>query len=412
MAPGAALTRRGWTLAGAASGLIVAGRLLGAAELSVLGVITVSLLFAAWLWVRSRKRAVRVERSVHPHRVHVGGDARVDIEVDDPGPADSPQLMLTDVFDGGRRAARFLVPSLRRGQRARAAYRVPTNRRGRYTLGPISLTVTDPFGLARRSWPAGAADEVTICPRVHELRPPPGAPGRLRSASPFAVRFHAPAVDGEEFLTLREYEVGDDLRRIHWRSTARTGELVVREDEAQWQPRAVVLLDTRPSAHDEASFEAAVEAAASVVARLARSVLPVEVITTDGRTLGATGAGGRHGLGGEALIMDQLAVVETSAPERLAGAVRPLRAQVRRGLLVAVMGTLSRPDLDLVNALGAPNAPVVLVRTRGEVAGAPAAETRSSAGVIVVDGTAGRFAGAWDAAMVTRGRAADRVSRR
>ena len=81
-------------------------------------------------------------------------------------------------------------------------------------------------------------DEVTICPRVHELRPPPGAPGRLRSASPFAVRFHAPAVDGEEFLTLREYEVGDDLRRIHWRSTARTGELVVREDEAQWQPRA------------------------------------------------------------------------------------------------------------------------------------------------------------------------------
>lgn len=412
MGPAAALTRRGWTLAGAASGLVVAGRLLGAVELSVLGVITVSLLFAAWLWVRSRKRAVRVERSVHPHRVHVGGDARVDIEVDDPGPADSPQLMLTDVFDGGRRAARFLVPSLRRGQRARAAYRVPTNRRGRYSLGPISLTVTDPFGLARRSWPAGAADEVTICPRVHELRPPPGAPGRLRSASPFAVRFHAPAVDGEEFLTLREYEVGDDLRRIHWRSTARTGELVVREDEAQWQPRAVVLLDTRPTAHDEASFEAAVEAAASVVARLARSVLPVEVITTDGRTLGVTGSGGRHGLGGEALIMDQLAVVETSAPEHLAGAVRPLRAQVRRGLLVAVMGTLARPDLDLLNALGAPYAPLVLVRTRGDGPHAPVPATRSSAGVIVVDGSAGRFVESWDTAMVTRGRATDRVSRR
>ena len=284
-------------------------------------------------------------------------------------------------------------------------YRVPTNRRGRYSLGPISLTVTDPFGLARRSWPAGAADEVTICPRVHELRPPPGAPGRLRSASPFAVRFHAPAVDGEEFLTLREYEVGDDLRRIHWRSTARTGELIVREDEAQWQPRAVVLLDTRPSAHDEASFEAAVEAAASVVARLARSVLPVEVLTTDGRTLGVTGTGGRHGLGGEALIMDQLAVVETRVPEHLAGVVRPLRAQVRRGLLVAVMGTLARPDLDLVNALGAPNAPLVLVRTRGDDPRSPEPAMRSSAGVIVVDGTAGRFAEAWDTAMLTRGRA-------
>ena len=219
---------------------------------------------------------------------------------------------------------------------------MPTNRRGRYALGPITLTVTDPFGLARRSWTVGAADEVTICPRVHELRPPPGAPGRLRSASPFAVRFHAPAVDGEEFLTLREYEVGDDLRRIHWRSTARTGELVVREDEAQWQPRAVVLLDTRPGAHDEASFEAAVEATASVVARLVRSVLPVEVITTDGRTLGATGTGRRHGIGVEALIMDELAVVQPGGPDNLAAVARPLRAAQRRGLLVAVMGTLDR----------------------------------------------------------------------
>ncbi len=415
MAPAAALTRRGWTLAGAATGLIVAGRLLGAAELSVLGVITVSLLFAAWLWVRSRKRAVRVERSVHPHRVHVGGDARVDIEVDDPGPADSPQLMLTDVFDGGRRAARFLVPSLRRGQRARAR-RIACRPTGAAATrsGPISLTVTDPFGLARRSWPAGASDEVTICPRVHELRPPPGAPGRLRSASPFAVKFHAPAVDGEEFLTLREYEVGDDLRRIHWRSTARTGELVVREDEAQWQPRAVVLLDTRPSAHDEASFEAAVEAAASVVARLARSVLPVEVITTDGRTLGVTGRNGRNpgrqGLGGEALIMDQLAVVEPSAPEHLAGVVRPLRPQVRRGLLVAVMGSLGPTDLDLVQALGARDAPVVLVRTRPDDGRAPD-PPRSSSGVIVVDGTAGGFADAWNTAMITRGRITERVKK-
>src|SRR3954470_7110428 len=147
MPSGAPRTRPGWPLAGAASGLLVAGRLLGAVELTILGVVTVSLLFLAWLWVRSRKRMVRVERTVRPTRVHVGGDARVDLEVDDPGSSDSPQLLMTDVFDEGRRAARFLVPALRGGQRARAAYRVPTNRRGRYSLGPITLTVTDPFGL-------------------------------------------------------------------------------------------------------------------------------------------------------------------------------------------------------------------------------------------------------------------------
>src|SRR5664279_1390203 len=130
---GAALTRRGWTLTGAASGLLVAGRLLGALELTILGVITLSLLLLAWLWVRSRTRLVRVSRTVRPTRVHVGGDARVDLVVDDPGSTDSPQLLLTDVFDGGRRAARFLVPALRRGQTARCAYRVPTNQRGRYS---------------------------------------------------------------------------------------------------------------------------------------------------------------------------------------------------------------------------------------------------------------------------------------
>ena len=415
----AALTRRGWTLSGAACGLVVAGRLLGALELSILGVLTLSLLGAAWLWVRGRRHGVRVDREVHPHRVHVGGEARVDIEVDNPGPGDVPQLLLTDIFDGGRRAARFLVPSLRRGQRARAAYRVPTARRGRYSLGPITLTVTDPFGLARKSWVAGPAEEITICPRVHDLRPPPGAPGRLRSASPFAVRFHAPAVDGEEFLTLREYAVGDDLRRIHWRSTARTGEPVVREDEAQWQPRAVVLLDTRPSAHDDASFEAAVEAVASVVSRLARSVLPVEVLTTDGRTLGVTGRHGsnpgKQGIGGEALIMDQLAVVEPRGPAGLAGVARPLRAQVRRGLLVAVMGTLGPQDVDVVHALGAPNAPLVLVRARadeeGDGAGPRAGSRARASGVIVVDGVSGRFADAWNTAMITQARPGERAVR-
>ena len=407
MPNGAALTRRGWTLTGAASGLLLAGRLLGALELTILGVVTLSLLGLAWLWVRSRTRVVRVEREVHPGRVHVGGDARVDLEVEDPGSNDSPQLLMTDVFDDGRRAARFLVPALRGGQRARAAYRVPTNRRGRYALGPVTLTVTDPFGLARRSWVVGHQDEVTICPRVHELRPAPGAPGRLRSASPFAVRFHAPAVDGEEFLTLREYEVGDDLRRIHWRSTARTGELVVREDEAQWQPRAVVLLDTRPGAHDEESFEAAVEAAASVVARLVRSVLPVEVVTTDGRTLGGTGAGRRHGAGVETLLMDELAVVQASGADTLTGISRSLRPAQRRGLLVAVMGSLAGPAFDTVAALGTPRAPRVRVTTRPE----PGMAARASAAIVTVDGTGGTFASSWDAAMVTRARTVSRVKR-
>lgn len=387
------LTRRGWGLLGATSGLIVAGRLLGTVELSMLGVAGLALLATAALWVRGRTHPVLVQRAVHPARVHVGGDARVDLEVVAPASGPTPQTTVTDDFDGGRRAARFLVPALDRRQRARAAYRVPTGRRGRFTIGPAVLGVTDPFGLARRSWTAGDVDEITICPRVVEIRSPIGAPGRRRDVSPFAVRFHAPSIDGEEFLTLREYAVGDDLRRIHWRSTARTGELVVRQDEAQWQPRALVLLDTRADAHDDVSFEAAVEATASVVARLGREHLPFDLLTTDGRSF-------------DAAVMDHLAVIEPARPHGLGRALAPLRPGTRRGLLVAVMGALDPAGLEAVATLGGPSAPLTLVLTR------PTELGRQAPAVAVVDGRAGEFARSWDEAMLSRGHARLRAGRR
>ena len=115
---------------------------------------------------------------------------------------------------------------------------------------------------------------------------------------------------GDEFVTLRDYEVGDDLRRVHWRSTARTGELMIRQDEARWRSRAAVVLDVQPGAHDAASFEVAVEAAASVTARLARLRRRVELITSAGEVLG-TGGDPRHD------VIDVLATVGPDDRDRL-----------------------------------------------------------------------------------------------
>jgi uncharacterized protein (DUF58 family) len=393
------LTRRGWALFGAASGLVVAARLLGALELTVLGVAGLSLLAAAFLWVRSRPPLLEIHRAVHPTRVHAGAEARVDLEVVAPGPGKTPQITLTDAFDGGRRAARFLIPALERQQRARAAYRVPTTRRGRFSLGPAALGIGDPFGLARRTWTDRDTDEITVYPKVHELRAPFGAPGRRRMVSPHTATFHSPTVDGQEFLTLREYERGDDLRRIHWRTTARTGELIVRQDETQWQPLAIVLLDTRASTHDEASFELAVEAVASVVSRLSREGTRFEVRTTAGRTLGTSVAGRRRATGTEARIMDELAVIGTTEAAQLAGATSNLRPATRRGLLIAVVGTLSAPELDLLGGLGTPSAPLVLLRTGA----GPSASSHLA--LTVVDATRG-LSLAWDEAMLARARRA------
>ena len=160
-----------------------------------------------------------------------------------------------------------------------------------------------------------------------------------------------------------------------------------------------MLLDTRAATHDEASFELAVEAVASVVTRLGREGTRFEVRTTSGRTLGASVAGRRRATGSEARIMDELAVIGTTETAQLASATATLRPATRRGLLIAVVGTLSAPELDVIGGLGSPSAPLILIRT-----GAGPSAPRGLA-VTVVDATRG-LTRAWDEAMLARARRA------
>ena len=397
------MTRRGWTLVGACVGLFIAGRLLGTVELSILATAGVGLLAAALVWARSRNWDLVAARELRPARLHVGGDGRVDLLIANRGHRRTPQLVVTDVFDDGRRAARFLLPPLPPDESARAAYRIPTGRRGRYRVGPLGLSATDAFGLARRSWALGPVSEVTVCPRVHDILAPSQLGGRL-VASTESVHARALASEsGEEFLTLRDYEVGDDLRRVHWRSTARTGDLMVRQDEAQWRPRAAVVLDVRPEAHDPASFEVAVEATASVVDRLTRMGRRVEVVTSAGQQLGRA----RAGYSRAPDVMDQLATIERGGPDRLGSVLASLRAPGRAALVIAVMGTLTAAQLDGLGALTAYGA-VTVVTTRPPLdvpAGdrfappTPAAISSTHAALILVDTYGVPFPMAWNETM-------------
>src|SRR5437870_13921923 len=90
----------------------------------------------------------RAFRHLHPPRVHAGGSSRVELTVGNGGRRRTPVLTLRDPFDGGRRWARFPLAPLRPGEEARAAYRLPTDDRGIYSLGPLEVVLTDPFGLA------------------------------------------------------------------------------------------------------------------------------------------------------------------------------------------------------------------------------------------------------------------------
>jgi uncharacterized protein (DUF58 family) len=371
-----ALTRRGWTFAGAAAGLVLGSRVLGAGPLAGLGIGAALLLGGAYLWVRTRRPGLQMSRSVRPARLHVGTEGRIVVEGESTTP--TPLLTLTDRVDEGRRAARFLVPPGPRGEAIRAVYRIPTRRRGRHVVGPLTASVTDPFGVVRRSFVVTAPTDVVICPRVHAVFPPARGGGGEPAAHAEGAR--APALEPlGEFLALRDYEPGDDPRRVHWRSSARRGELLVRQDEAASPGRVVLLLDTRAHAHDEATFETAVEVVASLAVSLRRAHAPIETLTAKGEMLGRPGAGAVE------VLLEQLAVVEAGAPDYLLPVVAGLRDRLGIGTVVGVTGHLDRVFADAL-ALLRPRCLVTVVAT---------GSTPVHAAVPVVDASTD-FAGVWN----------------
>ncbi len=380
-------TRRGWTLAGASVSLVLGSRVLGAGALAGLGLSGLLLLLFALAYVVRGRPALDVRRHARPSRVHVGGEGRVVLEGETT--ARTPLLALTEMVDGGIRSARFVLSPSGPGTPIEATYRVATNHRGRHELGPLLAIVTDPLGLARRAWEVAGVSDIIVRPRVHPVLGPRRAGGG--DQDPRAEGARVPAFEpAGEFLSLRDYEPGDDPRRVHWRSSARLGELVVRQDEAAAPGRVVLLLDTRPTAHDEASFETAVEAIASLAIRLRQDHAPVEVLTTAGQILGRPGPGTLE------LLLDRLAVVEVDEVDMLTAVGARLSTRLGLGAFVAVTGSPDRSLLEALAPLGT-RAVVTVVATRA------GASVGRIPGITVVDATATPFQVAWNREHARRG---------
>jgi uncharacterized protein (DUF58 family) len=193
-----------------------------------------------------------------------------------------------------------------------------------------------------------------------------------------------------EFLTLRDYEPGDDPRRVHWRASARIGELLVRQDEAASPGRVVLLLDTRPHVHDHDSFELAVEVVASLAVRLRRDQAPVEVTTTTGAALGRPGP---HML---ELLLERLAVVQTDGPDHLGALSAALRRRLGIGAIVVATGALDTALLRSLNALSSRKLLVTAVLSRPNHASV-ASEGLSTGGLAIVDASTQPFTEVWEA---------------
>ena len=296
------LTRAGWGVLLAGGVALAGGWLFGLPELLVLGVAFVVLLAGATAGTLLTSLRLEVVRTLHPDRVHAGQASRVDVLVRNRGRRRTPVLTLRDGVSGTS-GAELLIAPLESAARVRASYRLPTRARGIITVGPLEVELGDPFGLTRAAVVAAPASTLVVYPAVDTV----SAASRSDGVDPHGWRTPGLQTGGDEFHSLRPYVIGDDLRRVHWPSTARRDELTVRQDERHQQGRTTVLLDVRRVVHTDESFERAVSATASLLLAAGFRGDEVRLVTTDGSDSG-------HGAGPVALatMLEYLAGVTTT----------------------------------------------------------------------------------------------------
>jgi len=241
------LTPRGRCLVAAGLAALLIGMLLGERPLVQLAVFVLGLpVISAVLVARERFRLAS-RRTLTPARLPRGESASVVLEVTNADSRPGGLWVLTEQVppDLGR-SPRFVIDRLPGGGTAVLGYRVHGDRRGRHPLGPLRLRLVDPFGLVERSAIGTDTAALLVVPRVRPLgaKGPAGGQGGGGEGARRTI-----AVHGEDDVSTREYRYGDDLRKVHWRATARTGQLMVRLEERPWRVQATLLLDTRSRAH-------------------------------------------------------------------------------------------------------------------------------------------------------------------
>lgn len=364
------LTRRGLSVLAVAALLWVAARLTGSSDLHMVALGLLILPAFAAVFIRWSRHGLRATRRLSQRRLFAGSPLRVGIEVQNTSRSPASLVLLEDRLPASLgRAARAVLGGLRGRQRQTISYTVHCGRRGRFHIGPLVASVTDPFGLAQRKEEFPDVHELIVYPHVDDLRALSPARTAGGAGDTTARQLYR---SGEEFFTMRQYEIGDDLRRIHWPSTARTGRLMIRQDEAGRRASATVFLDTRRAAYaGEQDLERAVSAAASIGTLYLRGGIDLRLGTVDlapQRTAPEA-------------FLEALALVETSAERQLARPLLPLRDRSATGsALLLVTGLPSDEDLSaIIAATGSYGQKVaVLVDDGGDEDRARAARVRLS----------------------------------
>jgi uncharacterized protein (DUF58 family) len=287
----------------------------------------------------ARPSRLVIDREIQPPRVPKGSPAIAFLTFANRGRRTVPVAVATQPF--GNLRVRTVIPKLRGGERGTRAYRLPTTHRGIFDVEPIEVTRRDAFEFFRLSHKHAHTERIWVYPRILGFRALPT--GQTR-------HLEGPSSDSSPqgnitFHRLREYVAGDDLRLVHWRTSARAGKLLVKHNVDTSQPHTVLIFDQRPSLYTEESFEEAVDVAASVLTASAINKSPVELRLTDGTVIG--GARVRE----VTPLIDHLTGVTADPSGSLQTQLLALRRMRGGTSLIVVTGEIDPADLPYVAAL-------------------------------------------------------------
>lgn len=350
------LTIRGRCFLAAGFAAIVCGVQVGEHDFVRIGVLAAAVPLLAWVLVRRTERSVWVRRTLSTTQVEAGESAEVHLEVGSGGERRTGLLLLEEELPPALgEPQRFALDPMGPGQQQSVRYLIRTPHRGRYPIGPVQVRVAEPTGMVDLRQTISSTGSILVTPRTETL-PRISLTGRWAGAGDDRTRDLVG--NGSPDVTIREYRLGDDLRRIHWPTTARTDELMVRREEQQWQARCTLLIDNRRVAHRGYGTASSMERAVSVAASIGRALAALDF---EVRLVTATDSGSAHrwhegSRGGTDMAeqLERLALLGMSRHEQLSTGW--VDESQQGGMVMAVLGHLQTGDTELLGGLASAGA--------------------------------------------------------
>lgn len=373
------LTSRGIGLS--AAGIVVGALGMGLATppLVYIGVAMVSVVVVSGMWMLLAvnsflTRFPYARRDVTPRPLTVGVPGHVTVTITSASPRRGGGLIrksLTNALDIREQASAELTGGLgtkatvsRTREALSLSYALLPSRRGRWPLGPALVHSSEPLGVLWADTSVGVAEDIPVWPALVDLSATAGA--LMGHADRVMLGARSPSPDD---AALREYREGDDLRRVHWPSSARTGTMQVRSDERAGRRPATVLLDTPVDAD---ALEWSITAAASIAVSVLGSGHPVRLLGGNLGTERSHHLGRQHPEEARVDLLNK--TIDLSSPSSAVAGARQLMSAIRLAaddlvqgeVLIGVFDPLDSSCIEALAPLGQAGHAWAIIRGTGK----------------------------------------------